>query len=159
MSFLCLLCAWLPNLNTLEWIDQQHFAKTKMGYISLPSNLNAIIGITSCYCVSLKMVTLHDAIKTIKNVVFVFFWKKNKKLFLFKKNKKSNGKSRWIVFLKNGYCSTLMVFQSFLWFSLDRTIWNKSRHYQFGWVCAAHLECGSLVMKKLRINGIWIRKN
>jgi len=23
-------------------IDQQHFAKTKMGYISLPSNLNAI---------------------------------------------------------------------------------------------------------------------
>jgi len=23
------------------------------------------------------------------------------------------------------------------WFSLDRTIWKKSRHYQFDWVCAA----------------------
>ena len=29
----------------LEWIDQQHFAKTKLGYISLLWNLNAIIGI------------------------------------------------------------------------------------------------------------------
>jgi len=28
-------------------IDQQHFVKTKMGYISLPSNLNAIVGIRS----------------------------------------------------------------------------------------------------------------
>jgi len=25
-------------------------------------------------------------------------------------------------------------------FSLDRTIWKKPRHYQFDWVCAAHLE-------------------
>jgi len=36
---LCLLCAFLLNLI----IDQQHFAKTKMGYNSLPSNLNAVI--------------------------------------------------------------------------------------------------------------------
>ena len=54
-------------------IDQQHFAKTKMGYISLPSHLNAIIGITSCCCVILQVVILHGAIKTIQNGVFGFF--------------------------------------------------------------------------------------
>jgi len=58
VAFLC-LCACLPNLTTLEWIDQQPFVKTKMGYISLSSDLNAIIGITSYYCVILKMVILH----------------------------------------------------------------------------------------------------
>jgi len=41
--------------------------------------LNAIIGITSYYCVILKMVILHDAIKTIQNGVFAFF--KNKTCF------------------------------------------------------------------------------
>jgi len=30
VAFLCLLCAFLPSLTTMEWIDQQHFAKTKM---------------------------------------------------------------------------------------------------------------------------------
>jgi len=65
----------LPSLTTLESIDQQHFAKTKIRYISLPPNLNAIIGrpITSYYCVILKMVILRDAIKTIQNGDFVFF--------------------------------------------------------------------------------------
>jgi len=82
--FLCLLCACLPSLTTLESIDQQHFAKTKIRYISLPSNLNAIIGITSYYCVILKMVILHDVTKTIQNGVFAFF--KNKNLFFLKKN-------------------------------------------------------------------------
>jgi len=53
--FLCLLYAFLPSFTILEWIDQQHFAKTKTGYISLPSNLNAIIGITSYFCVILEM--------------------------------------------------------------------------------------------------------
>jgi len=57
-----------------------------MGYISLPSDLHAIIGITSYYCVILKMVILQDAIKTIQKRVFVFFLKKNKNLFLFQKN-------------------------------------------------------------------------
>jgi len=33
----------------------------------------------------------------------------------------------------------LLSFNPFLWFSLDRTIWKKSRHCQFDWVCAAHL--------------------
>jgi len=36
------------------------------------------------------------------------------------------------------FFSTLIVFQSFLCFSLDRTIWNKLHHYQFDSVCAPH---------------------
>jgi len=76
MVFLCLLYACLPSLTVQEWTDQQHFVKTKMGYISLPSILNAIIGITSYYCVILKMVILHDTIKTIQNGVFLFSLKK-----------------------------------------------------------------------------------
>jgi len=39
----------------------------------------------------------------------------------------------------------LLFFDPFLWFSLDSLIWAKSRHYQFNWVCGAHLECRSLV--------------
>jgi len=60
-----------------------------MGYIALPSILNAIVGIISYYCVILKIVILHDGIKTIQNGVFLFSLKKNKILFLFKKNKKN----------------------------------------------------------------------
>ena len=87
MVFLCLLCAFLPN-TTLEWIDQK-FAKTKMEYISLPSNLNSIIGTTSYYCVILKIMIFHDPIKTIKNKVFPFSKKKITKLcFFFKKTEK-----------------------------------------------------------------------
>ena len=56
-----------------------------MGCISLPSILNAIIGITNFYCVILKMVILHDAIKTIQNELFVFLLKKEENLFLFGK--------------------------------------------------------------------------
>jgi len=47
-----------------------------MGYISFPSDLDAIKGIKSYYCVILKMVMLHDAIKTIQRSVFAFFPKK-----------------------------------------------------------------------------------
>jgi len=36
---------------------------------------------------------------------------------------------------------------------------EKSRHYQFDWMCAAHLEYRSLVLKNVRITGIWTRKN
>ena len=36
-------------------------SKTKVGYIFLSSILNSTIGITSYYCVILKMVILHDA--------------------------------------------------------------------------------------------------
>jgi len=35
------------------------------------------------------MVILHDAIKTIQNTVFVFFLKKDKNLFLFRKLKEN----------------------------------------------------------------------
>jgi len=53
-----------------------------MGYIALPSILNAIIGITSYYCVILKIVILHDEIKTIQNGVFLFSLKKELNLVL-----------------------------------------------------------------------------
>jgi len=112
VTFLWLLCACLPSLTTLEWINQQHFAKTKVGYISLPSNLHAIIGITSYCCVLLKMVILHDAIKTIQNGVFV--------LFLITKtcfsSKKKNGfeETAGLSFKENGFFSTLIIFQSFV---------------------------------------------
>jgi len=69
--------------------------KNKDGYISLPLNLNDTIGITSYYCVILKIMILHDAVKTINNMVFPFsLKKKNKILHLLKKNKKTQ------VFLK-----------------------------------------------------------
>ena len=115
--FLCLLCACLPSLTTLESIDQQHFAKTKIRYISLPSNLNAIIGITSYYCVILKMVILHDVTKTIQNGVFAFF--KNKNLFFLKKKQntricKETKKPWWVgVFKKTRDFSNLVIFQYF----------------------------------------------
>ena len=84
------------------------------------------------------MVVFHDAIETIQKF---FYKKKNKNLFLFEKTKKLDEKDQVFSFFeKNGFFSTLIVFQFFLWFYLDRTIWNKWRHYQFDWVCAAHLE-------------------
>ena len=72
---------------------------------------------------------------------FVFFLEKNKNLYFKKKQKISDlkkQKNRWAAFFLKQIFSTLIVFQSFVWFSLDRTIWNMSRHYQYGWVCAAH---------------------
>jgi len=121
-----------------------------------------VIGITSYYCVILKMVILHDEMKTIP-IGFLRVFLKNESLFLFKKTKKiglkKKQKNRWGVFFKKRFFfSILIVLQSFLWFSLDRTIWNKSRHYQFDWVCATHLEYKSLVLKNVRIACIWIRK-
>jgi len=82
-------------------IDQQPFAKTKMGYISLPSNLNAIIGIKSYSCVILKMVILHDAIKQFRTG-FCDLSKKKAKTCFFKKNKngfKKNRKACELLFL------------------------------------------------------------
>jgi len=59
-----------------------------MGYISLLANfLSSIIGITSYYCVVLKIGILHDAIKTIQNGVFVFFLKKITKTCSFLKKR------------------------------------------------------------------------
>ena len=94
-------------------VDQQHFAKTKMGYISLPSHLNAIIGIKSYHCAILKMVILHDAINTIKNRVFVIFIKKKKTLSFKKKQKNGlkNNKKTCELFFKTRFFSTLIIFQ------------------------------------------------
>ena len=159
VSFLCQLWACLPNPTTLEWIDQQPFAKTEMRYISLPSDLNATIAIKSCYCVIQNMVILYDAIQTIQNSVFVFFLKKEQRPVSFQKKKKKRIKKTCeLFFFKLGFFQPWLSFNPFLWFSLDRTIWNKSRHYQFDWVCAPHLKYRSLVLKKLRITGIAIRK-
>jgi len=77
----------LPSLTTLEQIDQK-FAKTKMGYISLPLIFNDIIDITSYYCIILKIMILHDAIKTIKSKVFPFSFKKEQNLVTFLKKQK-----------------------------------------------------------------------
>jgi len=67
---------------------------------------------------------------------FCVFFKKEQKPVFFKKTKTGG----LFFSKKNGSFSTLNDFQSFFWFSLDRTIWNKSHHYQLDWVCAAHLE-------------------
>jgi len=88
-----------------------------MGYISLPSNLNGIIGITSYYCVILKIMIFNDAIKTIKNKVFPFSLKKEQNLVSFlKKNKKSFSKNLGGLFFfkKNRFFSTLYFAQVFI---------------------------------------------
>ena len=115
VAFLCLLCVCLPSLSTKEWTNQQDNAKTKMGYISLPSILNDIVGTTNYYCVILKMVISDDAIKAIQNGVIPFPCKRRKYCF-FLKNQKKNfvfskpQKNRWVVFFnKNGFISTLLL--------------------------------------------------
>ena len=92
----------------------------------------------------MKMLILHDAMKIFENGVFV--------------TKKKDLKEQ-VFFQKKEFSQPWLSVNPFLQFSLDRTIWNKSRHYQFDWVRAAHLEYRSLVMKKLRITDIRIRKN
>jgi len=47
------------------------------------------IGITSYYYVILKMVILHDAMKTIQNSIFVFFSKQRTKTCFFLKKPKN----------------------------------------------------------------------
>jgi len=59
--------------NTCQNKDGLHF---------LPSILNAIIGITSHYCVIMKIVILHVGIKTIQNVFFSVFLKSKISCFL-----------------------------------------------------------------------------
>jgi len=75
-----------------------------MGYISLPSVLNARVGITSYYCVILKIVILHDGKTTIQNAVFRFSLKKERNIVSFQKTKKTlfifKQKNRWLFFLK-----------------------------------------------------------
>jgi len=49
------------------------------------------------------MVMLHHAIKTIQNEVFVFFFKRNKNMFLFKKNRKPRIKKMQMGLKKTGF--------------------------------------------------------
>jgi len=76
-----------------------------------------MIGTTSCYCVILKMVILHDAMKPIHIVFFVLFFKKEKRTkacFLYKNKKKIIYKTGGLFsFQKNGFFSTLIILQSF----------------------------------------------
>ena len=64
------------------------------------------MGITSYYCEILKIMVLHDAIKTIKSKVFPFSLKKEQNLVSFKKKTKKPGllkknkKPRWIGFFE-----------------------------------------------------------
>jgi len=53
-----------------------------MGYISLPSILNAITGTASYYCVILKIVISHDGIKTSEKGFFLFSLKIENLCFL-----------------------------------------------------------------------------
>jgi len=81
-----------------------------MGYISLPLILNAMIGITSYYCVILKIVILHDGIKTIQNGIFLFSLKKEQNLVSFLKNpKKQVGFYLTRVFLNPAYSGCSVV--------------------------------------------------
>ena len=64
----------------------------------------------------------------------VFFTKRIKTCII--SIKKKQIKRTWGLFLKIRFFLTLIIFQPFLWFSLDPTIWNKSCHYEFHWVCA-----------------------
>jgi len=59
-----------------------------MGCVSLSSDLNVIVAITSYYCVILKMVILHVAIKQFIMEFLRFF--KEQKPVSFQKNEKTD---------------------------------------------------------------------
>ena len=115
-------------------VDQQHFAKTKMGYISLPSHLNAIIGIKSYHCVILKMVTVHDAINTIQNRVFVIFIKKRTKTCFFSKNNKKTCE----LFFKTRFFFN-PDYLSILFFDFPLIARSGTSYVTISWIgCASH---------------------
>ena len=72
-------CQALPLWSELT----KNLQKQTWGTFLYPQNLNGIIGITSYYSVILKIMILHDAIKTIKNKVFSFSLKKEQNLVSF----------------------------------------------------------------------------
>jgi len=82
--------------------------------------------------------------------------KQNGKLVMHQKSSKSiklNSES-FEFWLRKSIKDPSLLFNPFLLFSLGRTISKKSRHYQFSFVCAKHLEHWSLVLKNVRIIGI-----
>jgi len=93
---------------------------------------------------------------------FLRFFSNNKNFFLLTKPKKRIKKTKnlgGLFFSEKNLFLNPDYFSIFLWFSFDWMIWSKSRHYQFDWASAAHLQYMSLVLKKLGITGIWIRKH
>ena len=107
--FLCLLCACFTKPFHLGVNWPTTLCENKDGVLFSPSISNAIIGITSYYCEILKMMMLHDVIKTILNGVFPFSLEKRTKSCFFLKNPKNDflnrfflkaQKNRWVVFLK-----------------------------------------------------------
>ena len=66
-------------------------------------------------------------------------------------SKSQINQARWnrtvLKFGSENQLNTYNTFELILEFSLDRTIWKKSRIYQCSWVCVSHLECRSLVLK------------
>jgi len=64
-------------------------------------------------------------------------------MFLLKqpqKNEFEENRRVGIFLKKTGFSQPWLSFNPFLWFSLDRTIWNNWCHYQFDWACAVDLE-------------------
>ena len=59
--------------------------ENKVGIHFFTLNFDAIIGITSHYCVILKIVLLHNGIKTTQNVYFLLSLKKERNLVSFNK--------------------------------------------------------------------------
>ena len=118
--FLFLLCACLPRLNTLEWIDEQHFEnKDGVHFFAFSSE---------CHNRYHKLILCNSEIGDIAwcNVNntewgFCAFFN-NKNLFLFKKPKRRIKKTKnadgLVVFLKKLFFSTLVyfgLFMIFLW--------------------------------------------
>jgi len=74
---------------------------------------------------------------------FCVFLKKEHKPVSFQKKQKIRiwkKQEGWNFWKKSFFCQPWLSFNPFLWFSLDRTIWNNWRHYQFDWVCAVRRE-------------------
>jgi len=119
------------------------------------------MGITSYYCVILKMMILHDAIKTIKSKVFPFSLKKEQNLVSFSKKQKTGfsekkTKNRWVFFWKNpGFsqpwavslfrCPTFQELQKSggTWISYCCCMWNMKN--DLSWFVIRFPLCGVIV--------------
>ena len=148
LAWNCRVCVWVAFSvccahacqATLEWIDQQHLAKTKMGYIftlkfECHNSYNKLLlfnsesgDITWCNVNKYRMGFLP--------------------FFQIIKNQKTQA---GCYFVKVSF-STLIIFQSCCDFPL--IAWFGKSHVTISLIGRA-----SLVLKKLGITGIWIRQN
>ena len=104
------------------------------------------------FCVILKLLILHDAIKTIQSGVFVFL-KKGTKTCFFSKSKKFGLKNRWVVFSKK------YIFLNPDCLSILCVVFPWSHDLVQVTSLPMWLSYRSLLLKNLRITGTWIRKN